>query len=79
MLFAGNIQFFLNTSWKSVDKRFQVLLARFQHHRKSVEKEAEASHLLEEGKARDSVNDLSSQVQKQNTGHHHSHNGCVLY
>ena len=63
-----NISILLKISWKSVDKQFGQSLAAFRQHRKSVDKEAETSHLIEEGKARDVESEILSLIQKQQTG-----------
>lgn len=51
-----------------MEKQFGVLLAQFRRHKKSVEKEAGVSHLIEEGKARDIESIILLEMQKQRAG-----------
>lgn len=51
-----------------MEKQFGILMAQFRQHRKSVEKEAGISNLIEEGNARDMEFNILCQLEKQRHG-----------
>ncbi|KAL8821118.1 MAG: hypothetical protein Q9191_007378 [Dirinaria sp. TL-2023a] len=63
-----NLRILLKVAWRTVDKEFGTFMARFQQHRKAVEKQAGISNLLEEGKAREIESSILLQLEKQKKG-----------
>lgn len=63
-----NAKILLKVSWKSVEQQFGTLMKDFRRHRKSVEKEAELSHLLEAERARAVERANIIQQEKQESG-----------
>lgn len=63
-----NLRISLKMTWKPFDRQFGEHLRKFREHRKSVEKEAELSHMIESADTKALIIANQMQVQKEKRG-----------
>ncbi|KAL8785000.1 MAG: hypothetical protein Q9195_008811 [Heterodermia aff. obscurata] len=67
-LVVVSLMIFAKTSWKPFDQQFAQQLTKFRDHRRSVEKEADIAHMLEEADSRALVRLRMLELEKQKEG-----------